>query len=93
MNPKQVLSETGEGFGVYDTKDKCWMGTKDKALVYIEEDVAKIAAMMMAVQLQIPAGRLRAMPFDPTALKKKDERTIKVTAEEALRRLEEGRLS
>lgn len=78
------------GYGVYDTEDNCWMGDQTGPLAYEEEEMAKIAARILASRMRWPASRLKAMPMDPEANVKRDDVVPQISAEEAMRRLEEG---
>ncbi len=86
---KQLTSPDGKR-GLYDGEDKCWIGTTEAPLRYNDEELAQIAARMYDVQVGNYSGRTRATEFDPGVNKKKDEVKPKMSAEEALRRIEEG---
>lgn len=77
-------------YGLYDTKENCWLGNSEGPLQYEDEEIAQAAARILDVRLRNPAGRTRAMPFPDELLVKKDDVTPELSAEEAMRRLEEG---
>lgn len=93
-------------YGIYDTLDHCWLGdTKGPSLLTEGDDVlghpmgadqvlmiARIRAQMTNVQMGYPSTRLIAKLYDESGTKLKDEITTKMTAEEALRAIEEGEL-
>jgi hypothetical protein len=56
-----------------DTKENCWFGTKERTLLYKNEELAKVVAMVLDVRLGWPAGRTRAMPYNETWVQKKDD--------------------
>lgn len=85
-----LMSETNEGFGIYDTKDNSWIGDNDGAWVYKEEVIAQIGARVMDYRLGLPAGQLRAKPMDPGVKTKKCDVEAKMSAEKALELLEGG---
>lgn len=77
-------------WGLLDTKENCWMGNKTGPLLYEDETLAKVAARVVDVQLKQSAGRTRAILYDQSAIKLKDEKEVLVSAEKAIERLESG---
>jgi hypothetical protein len=88
-------------YGIYDTRDNCWIGDKSGPRVFTREDsvkanglpqrlMAQIAAQMAEKQLGYGMGRLRAQEFNDSNLTLKDEVPTKMTPVEALIRLENG---
>lgn len=80
-------------YGLYDTVDKCWIGDQDGAdvLRYTDPELGRLAASVMNVRLQYPHGRIRSIMLHGVKdLHIKDYVEPPVSAEEALRRLEEG---
>ena len=57
-----------------------------------QETMAKLAAQIMAVQLGYVPGRLQVREFNETELRLRDELLTKMTAVEALTKLESGKL-
>ena len=88
-------------YGIYDTQDNCWLGDETGPRLFTIEDskkangmphqlMARIAAQMTEVQLGYAMGRLRALEFNKSDLVLKDEVPTKMTALEALVKLENG---
>lgn len=77
-------------WGLYDTKDKCWLGDNDGPKLYDDEKLATIACRVIDVQTKRPAGRTRARIFDEEFLQKKDDIEVFRSGEEAIERLESG---
>lgn len=77
-------------YGLYDTKDDCWLGNSEGPLLYEDQKLAAIAARILDVRLGNPAGRTRATEYLAEANIKKDNLQPKYSAEEAINRLEEG---
>ena len=88
-------------YGIYDTQDNCWLGDENGPRLYTLEDskklkgmpqqlAARIAAQMTAVQLGYPQTRLVAREFKQEELVLRDSVDTKMTAVEALRKLENG---
>jgi hypothetical protein len=82
-------------YGLWDTKDKCWLGNGEKEKgpnTYDDEKLAKTAAVVATEMLQFEKGRIIALPFNPKdELKFKDEIEGPFTCDEAIERLEGGR--
>ena len=88
-------------YGIYDTQDNCWLGDENGPKLFDREHelvkrglpqrtAAQIAAQMTAVQLGYPQTRLVALEFKTQELVLKDSVDTKMTAVEALRKLENG---
>jgi hypothetical protein len=77
-------------WGLFDTQEKIWFGDSHGAFQYDDEDLARVAAMMVDKRLGYGFGRTRAMHLDQQANKLRDELPTLMNGEEALRRLEEG---
>lgn len=83
-------------YGLYDTKDNCWIGANDegtgpKLFKQEEYELARIARQLACVRLGVPYGRIKVRKFEEDALVKKDELPTVLGGEEALRLLEEGK--
>lgn len=93
-------------YGIYDSKDDCWLGDENGPRLFTFEDskkangmdtriMAQIAAQMTEVQLGYSsdgmAGRLRAREFNLREVKLKDEMPIQMTAHQALVIVEGGK--
>ena len=77
-------------WGIYDTKDHCWMGNDDGPLCYAERGSAQIAAQILGERVssdlecrfeprELPNNKMRRRP---------DDLVPKRSAIEALRRIE-----
>jgi hypothetical protein len=80
-------------YGVYDTKDRVWMGSEKGIALFKDKRMAEVSSAMTNVQLGWDPGRCRAKPFlaDAVGMHIKDEVITKMGAKEALAALEEGR--
>ena len=91
----------GRQWGLYDTKDNSWIGDEKGPRLFPDqmingkiadgEILARIAAQMVDMQL----GRVavtRAREYTENAVFKKDTLKTTCNTEDALRRIEEGRL-
>jgi hypothetical protein len=103
VNDFQHLGEAqGDAcYGIYDTRDNCWLGDETGPRVFTREDsdkakgmpqriMAQIAAQMAEKQLGYGMGRLRAQEFRDGDFTLKDEVPTKMNALEALIRVENG---
>ncbi len=81
-------------WGIYDTKDKLWIGDNSGPRLFPEDqhDIAVLAAEIVAVQLGHAITRYRAREFFGWDAHLVDEINTKMTPEEALKCLEEGKL-
>ena len=59
-------------FGIWDTKDKTWMGTADCPLTYGKRTIAQISAQVMGERLGMPMARLMAKRFTGANVKGED---------------------
>ena len=73
-------------FGIYDTKDKTWMGTADCPLTYSSDFVAQVVAQVMETRLKMPMGRLRSRRFTGANVKGEDLQPT-MSVEEAFNRV------
>jgi hypothetical protein len=93
-------------YGIYDTRDDCWLGDDNGPRLFTFEDskkangmdtriMAQIAAQMTEVQLGYSkdgmSGRLRAKEFNLKEVRLKDEMPTQMTALEALVIVEGGK--
>ena len=87
-----VPKEGEQAWGLVDTNEKnlVWMGDSGGPFLYNDEQMAKIAARIIDVQLHQPAGRTRVRLYDGSGTKWKDEKDVKMSAEMALEKLEKG---
>lgn len=76
--------------GLYDTDDNLWMGNEEGPLLYEEEDLARVSAMICDRALHQRMGRTRAREFDGRTVICRDSKALLETPTEALRKLEEG---
>jgi len=100
VNNFEHLADQGVAvYGLYDTVDNCWLGTEMQPKLFTREDsialnglplptLAQIAAQMAGVQLGYHPGRIQAREFHAGELTLKDEVPTKMTALEALKKLE-----
>jgi hypothetical protein len=86
-------------YGVYDTVDNCWLGDETGPKLFARKDakngvtqeiLARISAQMTGVQMGYPVGRLRAQVFNEQELRLRDSVPTKMSAVEALTKLENG---
>jgi len=97
-----TFARGAESYGIYDTQDDVWLGDKNGPQVYTRADsekakglphetLAKIAAQITGVQLGYAIGRLQAREYNAGDLRLRDEVPTKMSAVNALIRLENGR--
>lgn len=77
-------------WGLWDTKDKVWLGNETGAVTYEDEWDARLAAEVTGKQVGWSATRVRARPFDHV-MRLKDKVPVKMDALTALEILESGR--
>lgn len=77
-------------YGVFDVKDKCWIGDDKGPRLFDDMLLARVAAEMVDVQLKTIMGRHRAKPYLVEANKLRDEVQVQVSSERALELLEGG---
>jgi len=98
---EHLAAQSDVSYAIYDTQDNCWLGDETGPKVFTRESsieakgipqelLAKIAAQMWGVQLGYALGRLRALVFKEEDLQIKDEVLTKMTALEALKKMESG---
>jgi hypothetical protein len=86
-------------YGLYDTWHNCWLGDENGPKLFTRADsekmkrmpqelMARISAQMTAVQLGWTPGRLQSREYHGDPLVKKDTVDTKMTAVEALRKIE-----
>src|SRR5271163_2391180 len=101
-NFDHLAQQSDVSYGIYDTQDNCWIGDDTGPKLFSRESsaeangmpqelMARIAAQMIGVQLGYALGRLQCVVFKGEELQMKDEVPTKMTAIEALIKLEEGR--
>lgn len=72
-------------WGLYDCRDKCWLGNADGPLTYEEHLLARAAATISTEKL----GRfIRPLVIDKPPFHLKDEVTSRYTGAEAIDRIE-----
>ena len=59
-------------WGILDTKDGSWMGSKECPLTYGSEFIAKVGAQTLETRMGWPMGRLRARRFTGANVKGED---------------------
>ena len=59
-------------WGIWDTKDKSWIGTCECALTYGNNFIAQVGAQTLETRLGMPMGRLRARRFTGANVKGED---------------------
>jgi hypothetical protein len=88
-------------YGVYDTQENCWLGDETGPRLFTrelskeangvpQELLARIAAQLAGVQCGYAVGRLQARVFNEDDLVLKDSVPTKMSAVEALTKLENG---
>ena len=93
LSQLEIVDRLSQGklvWGLYDTHDDFWLGSGTTPLIYETELVAKYCSRIMCARFQWPPTRVRERSLDSYPLKKRDEISPEISAEEALRRLEEG---
>lgn len=77
-------------WGIYDTRDNCWIGDDAGPQVFEDHLLARISAQVMEDMLYGSdlGGRLVAKELNSNALRLKDEVPVKHSAIESLRRIE-----
>ena len=102
-NFAHLASQSDVSYGIYDTQDECWIGDDAGPRVFTradsiemngmpQETIAKLAAQMAGVQLGYVPGRLQPREFHEKELHLRDEIPTKMSAIEALTKLESGKL-
>jgi hypothetical protein len=77
-------------FGLYDTKDACWLGDDKGPLVYEDDLLAMCAARILDARFNNPAGRIKVTWLPEGILWKKYDVTPQYSAEEILKMLSEA---
>lgn len=90
--PDEFQKKLTGRFGVYDTKDNCWLGDENGPKVFENYLVARVASQVYAMQSfgTDLVCRYKAMPIPEGINKKKDEVPTKMDTLQALTRLENG---
>jgi len=83
---KAAAHELLTKYGIWDTTDKCWMGDIEGPLVYTDEMMARAALTIIAEQFGSTRFRKKLFWEDHVVLK--DEVKPRLTAVEALRKIE-----
>lgn len=78
-------SQTGKQFGLYDCKDRCWLGNSIGPALFDDCDHARAVATVAKEQLD---RDIRARLYDGSGLKLKDEVPTLMSPLEALKRIE-----
>lgn len=78
-------------YGIYDTHDGCWMGTSGGPTTFSSEMLAQVAAQVIDCRMRWQPGRCRAKQYEDGPVRERDTAKPKLTAAEALRRVEGGR--
>jgi hypothetical protein len=77
-------------FGIFDTVDRCWLGTNDAGTgpkTFPEQALARVAAQVLATQMRWPETRCVARPYDGTGTKYKDALDLPMTTAQALKQI------
>ena len=93
LSQLEIVDKLSKGeliWGLYDTKDDCWLGNGTTPLIYETELVAKYCSRIMNARCQWSPTRVRERPLDFYPLKKRDEIKPEISGPEAIRRLEGG---
>lgn len=88
----EPLPPNTAGWGMFDTKEENWIGNDAGPLVYKTEYVAEYVARIAEAAMGLPAGRVRERRFEPDNMVKKCDVKLKMSAEEALDKLEKGEI-
>lgn len=74
-------------YGIWDTKDQCWMGNVSGPLYYDDHYIARAAATIITEQFAFTRTfAVKELPVEPFA--EKDTVEAKFDGEEAIRRIE-----
>jgi hypothetical protein len=76
--------------GLYDTDDSLWMGNDAGPLLYEDEQLAQVSAMICDRVLRQRTGRTRAKEWKPAHVTYRDAKPLLESAVEALEKLEAG---
>lgn len=84
----------GLSWGVFDTQDNLWIGDDHGPKLFPpdQEDIAKVACQVIAMQAGWPLHRLRARQYDAGSIRIVDEQPLHCSGLAALRRVEKGEL-
>lgn len=77
-------------YGLLDMVDNCWLGDETGPKLFDELWVARIAAQVADERLGYAPGRTRAIPYMEGPVRLKDQVDTKMSALEALQKLEDG---
>jgi hypothetical protein len=77
-------------YGLYDMDDNLWMGTDAGPLLYEDEMIARVSAMIVDKSLHQRVARTRAKLFNGDWVKLRDSKPLLESAVEALDKLEMG---
>ena len=100
------IGEIMARFGIWDTKDNCWLGNKEGPLLFDDDGtcpggkvepgngelMAKLAARVIDVQAHQSPGRCRERLFAERSVVYKDDIPVHCSSEKALEDLEAGRV-
>jgi hypothetical protein len=79
-------------WGIYDTQENIWYGDETGPKLFDDENVAKVAAMVMDVRLKQRPGRTRQREYREANPRLRDSVETRMTTEEALEHIEKGGL-
>lgn len=78
-------------WGLLDTEDRVWIGNDDGPHTYDDETFARVVAQMFDVMMKWKPARTRATVYVDQPKVLHDTVTPTITAEDALKGIEEGR--
>lgn len=91
MKPPVCASPDNAPWGLYDTKDRCWLGNDAGPVVYdgvaVPLDMARCSEIITNERFGYTT-RIRLCAYDGSANRKRDDVTPRRTFAEALQRLE-----
>jgi hypothetical protein len=95
-NPEETLANFRFAWGVYDTKDDCWIGNDRGPLLYTGTEEPPVSGQLMAMAAATIANdrmmfscRFRARLFTGGPMRQRDEIEFRRSAEESVRRIEQ----
>lgn len=78
-------------WGIYDPVDGCWMGDEQGPRLFDDQAIARVASEMVDVMAGWPRRRCQEQPYPGGMATLKGEVEKKMSSEEALKGMEDGR--
>lgn len=90
MNRK-AMDPNGK-WGLYDTKDRVWMGDANGPARYADHMLARLVAEIVSRSCGWPITRVRAKEYDGSGNKHKDDVAVVQPFDQSLRDIERGKI-